>query len=387
MKKIIKKIYSVAIAVLGLVCRILPIRKKRIYFVSNDGEKYSCNTRALFEYLYKYHKQEFDFVYIVNNEELKSLLPSGVKTAKIGTFKDFYYYYTSKVLINNFRFSRKYKKRKKQFYIQVWHGSTIAYKMLEKDAESTLSKNYIRKAKHDSKHINCLISGSDSCKKVLDNCFYCGNKTVVTGMPRIDRLINEDKDIKTKTYNNLGLSQDDYIVLYAPTFRDNQPIESSFLNNEEVIKAFSTVTNKNIKILYRYHPNIAKKVRKMIMPKNCINVTDYFDIQDLIMIADVMITDFSSCAFDMMLAKKPVLIYSANTEQYLNNERGLYFSPKELPFPISMNEEELWKSIGELNSYKERHEEKTNEFFNKMGIKEQGNACEQIYNIIKESIQ
>ncbi|MBQ8430744.1 MAG: CDP-glycerol glycerophosphotransferase family protein [Clostridia bacterium] len=63
------------------------------------------------------------------------------------------------MIVNNFRFAKKYKKRKKQFYIQTWHGSTIAYKMIEKDVEDSLSKNYVEKAKHDSKFIDFLLAG------------------------------------------------------------------------------------------------------------------------------------------------------------------------------------------------------------------------------------
>ncbi|MBQ8430745.1 MAG: CDP-glycerol glycerophosphotransferase family protein [Clostridia bacterium] len=92
MKKFFKRMYAKFIAALGLLCRLLPINKKRIYLISNDGEKYSCNPRAIFEYLYKNHKDEFDFVYIVNNNHLKSLLPKDVKTAKQGTLKEYFYY-------------------------------------------------------------------------------------------------------------------------------------------------------------------------------------------------------------------------------------------------------------------------------------------------------
>ncbi|MBQ8430743.1 MAG: CDP-glycerol glycerophosphotransferase family protein [Clostridia bacterium] len=219
---------------------------------------------------------------------------------------------------------------------------------------------------------------------MLDKCFYCDNKTIVTGTPRTDKLIIKDEELKKQTYKNLGLSENDYLVLYAPTFRNNQPIEACFLDNDSVINSFSKVTNKNVKILYRFHPNIANKVKNIKLPANSINVTDYFDIQDLIMVSDVMITDFSSCAFDMMLANKPTLIFSSNTKQYLDNERGLYFSTKNLPFPIAYDEKELYNNIAQLPNYHELYNKKIIDFSNNMGIKEKGNASEQIYNLISE---
>ena len=77
------------------------VGQKRIYLISNDGEKYSCNPRAIFEYLYKNHKDEFDFVYIVNNNHLKSLLPRDVKTAKQGTLKEMIGYLKETNIINS----------------------------------------------------------------------------------------------------------------------------------------------------------------------------------------------------------------------------------------------------------------------------------------------
>lgn len=384
MKNIFKKIRNRLVACVGLFFRLLPIKKNRIYFMSNDGNKYACNPRAIFEYCYKNHKNEFDFVYIVNNDELKSLLPKGIKTAKKNSLKEYYYYYTSKVLVNNFRFATKYKKRKNQYYIQTWHGSTIPYKKIEKDVEEVLSPSYVKKAKYDSKKIDCLIMGSTSCQKIFDNCFYCDNKTVVTGTPRTDKLINVDEELKKSTYKNLGLNENDYLVLYAPTFRDNLPIEACFLDNNKLAEAFKSVTDKNVKILYRFHPNLAEKVRNIKLPENSINTTDYFDIQDLIMIADMLITDFSSCAFDMMFAGKQSLIYANNVQEYIDDERGLYISLKELPFMLASTEDELCVNVKNLNKYEQEYQAKVKEFSIKMGSAENGNACEQIYNIIKE---
>lgn len=386
-KKIFSKLRRIFIRCCSLFFRLLPIKKKRIYFISNMGEKYACNTRALFEYLYQNHKEEFDFVYIANNNEIKELLPKDIKTAKYESLKDYFYYYTSKIIVNNFRFPQSYKKRKKQYYIQAWHGSTIPYKKIEKDVESSLNPNYVKMAKNDSKYIDCLIMGSTSCQEIFDNCFYCENKTVVTGTPRTDKLVLSDQDEIKSIKENLNLTENDYLVLYAPTFRDNMPIESGFLNNEKIKDAFKKLyPNKDIKILYRFHPNLAKKVKELTLPEGVINVTEYFDMQDLILISDIMITDFSSCAFDMMFAKKQTLIYTNDAKQYMEGERGLYISLKELPFLISSSEDELCEHIVKHKEYEPEFNKKVLIFSEKFGTKEDGLACKRIYDIIKKNI-
>lgn len=386
MKKFIKRVLRKVKKIFCNIFMIFPIKNKRIYFISNFGEKYACNPRAIFEYLYKNHKNECEFVYIANNETIKALLPKDVKTAQLGSIKERFYYHTSKVIVNNFRFPLEYKKRKKQFYVQTWHGSTIPYKMIEKDVEESLNPSYVEMAKHDSKYIDVVPMGSTACKEIFDRCFYCDQKAVVTGTPRTDRLINKTKKEVLAVKRQLNINLDEYIVLYAPTFRNNQDIKQSFLNNELIKNAFEKVTGKKVTILYRFHPNIADEARQYNFENYVRNVTDYFDIQDLIMISNVMITDFSSCAFDMMFAGGQALIYTNNAKQYAEEERGLYISLNQLPFMVADSEEELIKNIYNLNSYSKDYENKVKEFISSMGAKEDGNASKRLGEMIMAKI-
>lgn len=387
MKKFLQKVFRKISQIIGKCFIIFPVKKNRVYFVCNFGEKYSCNPRAIFECLYQNHKDKCDIVFIANNAEIKDMLPKDVKTAKYGSLKELYYYHTSKVIINNCRFPSEYHKKKCQYYIQAWHGSTIPYKMIEKDVEDMLSARYIKMAKRDSKYIDMIVTGSTACQEIFDNCFYCDKKAVVTGTPRTDELIHKDENKIEKIKERLNINKDDFIVLYAPTFRNNRDIKDSFLNNERVKEAFKQTTNKNVKLLYRFHPNIADKVRTIKFEDDIINVTDYFDIQDLIMIADVMITDFSSCAFDMMFAGKQSLIFTNDAKQYAEQERGLYISLSQLPFMVADNEEDLIKNCKNLKKYQPIYEKKVNKFISDMGCKEDGNASKRLCEIIMEQIQ
>lgn len=385
--KLIKKVFNKIKKVFCNIFKIFPIKKNRIYFISNQGEKYSCNPRAIFEYMYENYKGKYEFVYIANNNEIQSLLPKDIKTAKFRSVRERYYYHTSKVIISNFRFSPEYSKRKGQYYIQTWHGSTIPYKMIEKDVEDCLTPKYVKMAKHDSKYIDMILMGSTACQEIFDRCFYCDHKTVVSGTPRTDMLINKNKEDIKKIKKRLNISLDDYVVLYAPTFRNNQNIKESFLDNEKIKNAFKKSTGKNITILYRFHPNIALEAQKYNFEDYVKNVTDYFDIQDLILIADTMITDFSSCAFDMMFSGKQTLIYTNNAKKYAEQERGLYISLDKLPFMVADTEDDLVENIYKLSEYANEYEKKSKEFIKSMGCKEDGKASKRVADYIVSQVR
>ncbi len=362
--------------ILMAIFKLFPIKKNRIYFSSRYGQHYACNPKAYFEYLYKNHHDEFEFYYCLNKNE--NVLPKDVKTAKFMSLKDMYYLHTSKYVVTNVRMPMIYAKRKKQIYIQTWHGGPISYKMIEKD-QTNITKANLWNAKVDGAQIDMLLVGSIQSQKVMDNCFFCDNKTVLTGNPRCDILVNKNPEEVDKILNKIGLSKNDYIVLYAPTFRDQQDIKQSIINNELLKQNFEKITDKNVKILYRFHPKLAKQGKDLQFEDYVVNVTSYSDMQDLVLISDIMITDFSSCMFDMVVADKPCIIYTNNGDQYLTQERGVYFPSKELPFPVANTEDELQDIIKNLKQDIDKYLQEEREFMAKNGSVEDGHACERLY--------
>lgn len=360
--------------------KLFPIKKNRIYFIARYGQQYSCNPRAYFEYLYQNHKDEFEFVWCLNDKKIK--LPDDVKRTKFMSLRDQYYLHTSKYIVNNLRFCMLFSKRKKQVYIQTWHGGPIMYKKFEKDQKLSFFNEW--NSKIDSEQIDILCCGSTQAKKVLDNNFFCDNKTFMTGNPRCDKLVNKSIEEKRKILQQLNLNEDDYIVLYAPTFRNNQKIEDSVLDNEHLKRIFQEKINKNVKILYRFHPKIAKQSKKLKLDDFVQNVTFYPDIQDLLLVADVLITDYSSCMFDMMIAHKLCIIYTNNDKLYLSQERGVYFPTASLPFPVANSVDKLYEIIENIDIYEKDNDEKVNKFLDNFGVIEDGNSCERLYKLMKE---
>lgn len=138
-----------------------------------------------------------------------------------------------------------------------------------------------------------------------------------------------------------------------PTFRDDGSIDAYNLDYQKIIRAFQNKYQKNVKILVRLHPNVDSSFMNL-QDKNCINVSTYSNAQDLMMSADVMVTDFSSSSIDFMLLNRPVLLYLPDYRKYVN-DRPLDENFDKLPFPRAYNNQELSEIIKTFDSsqYKE----------------------------------
>lgn len=364
-----------------------PVKKNRIYFISNGGAFYSCNPRAFFEYLYENHKNEFEFCYCVKNE-LKNLLPKdkNIKTFKNNSIKNIYYFQTSKIIVSNFRIGWAMNKRKGQLYIQTWHGGPIPQKMIEKDAIDYLDDNYIKMAKKDSFNIDLLMVGSDAIFKIFKTNFWYNGNISNFGTPRYDVFINSDILKINKIKKNLGIDTQTKVILYAPTFRNSEDINNLFLNNEIVLNTFENYFNKKVILIYKFHPNQIKYAKDInFNNEKVLNLTNYSNIVDLELIADILITDFSSVMADFIVMNKLCFLLIKDYDYYINNERNLYLKLDDLPYIRIKDENEL-KNI--LNNKKliENSLKNLINFKNKCGITEVGNSCENLYSLIKEKI-
>lgn len=122
----------------------------------------------------------------------------------------------------------------------------------------------------------------------------------------------------------------------------------------------------------------------MSLPSNVLDVTNYPDIQDLLMTVDVVISDYSSCMFDAALRNLPCFIYATDFEQY-KADRGVYFEMDELPFPYASNNDELAQNIVNYNESDYRQGIKS--FFERVGLAETGHAGKDIAQKINRFIK
>ena len=138
-------------------------------------------------------------------------------------------------------------------------------------------------------------------------------------------------------------------------------------------------------MLTRLHPTVAEKAGSLFYGDDVKNATMYPDVQELMAAADVLISDYSDCVFDMVFVKKPVFSYMPDLDEYVNRDRGLYFKDGEVPFTFNETEECLEKAIAAF-SY-EAYAEKCEEFCAGIGLEEDGKGDDYIAGLLLDKIR
>src|SRR5699024_7950338 len=157
--------------------------------------------------------------------------------------------------------------------------------------------------------------------------------------PRNDIFFNHDQEkYVSKIKNKLQLPKDKKVILYAPTFRDDQTSKNNkflFDINLDLHQMQERLGNDYI-LLLRMHVVISNKIKIDPYLQNFVkNVSNYPDIQELSLMADVLITDYSSIMFDFANTKKPIVFYTYDFDNYRNNLRGFYMDfENEAPGPF-----------------------------------------------------
>lgn len=368
-----------------LICKIsrmLPVKRNKIIFVSHLGKNYSCNPKYLCDYILKSNKWRYELVYLYDPTNCNSnVFPKEVRALSIYSMRFLYDIATCGLLISNTRIPKwfGFVSRKRQLYLQTWHSS-LRLKKIEKDAN--LGSDYEEWAKNDSCKISAIVSGCALSSKIFLNSFWYSGKILEVGTPRIDYLLNLKEQDITNIREKASLEKDCHYLLYAPTFRKNGNIAAYDIDYKLLIEVLNRKFGGKWRILFRLHPNLKDIVDIDSLPTCCIDMSEYNDIQELIAISDIMITDYSSCMFDMAFVGKLCILYASDLNQYIAKERNLYFDINLLPFPLAKTNIEL---INTINNYKElKYKSDLSKFMKEIGSFEKGTACEQILKYIEQ---
>lgn len=331
----------------------LPVKKNWVLFESQMGKQFSDNPKYIYEELKNSNK---NYKYIWSCENVNEFPVEGnVTKVKRGSLKHYYYMTRSKYWVDNQGISHLAPKKKEQIYLQTWHGTPLKKMGVDKDNATPAE---MKKLKSQTKNWNYFISPNPYSTKIFKRAFkYTGN-VLETGYPRNDLLVQQPELIKKKVRNHFNIPEGKKVVLYAPTFRDWN--ENSYFDTLRDINKLSKEINDDTIILLRLHYLLASKISQIQLPGHIINASSYSDIQELYLITDMLITDYSSVMFDYAVLKRPIIFYCYDLDEYLYY-RGMYFDLKEdAPGPICTNLEEVLHFIRQpeqLEAYKNKLEQ------------------------------
>ena len=373
--------------------RKFDVDNKMILFEAFNGKNYTCSPKALYEKMITMDEfQDYTMVWAFVDPTVHEVAP--FKNLIIVTTKsnDYYKYCSmAKYWIVNSIMTKGVKKKKNQIYVQCWHGTPL--KRLRYDIElngaSLNTVEEIRKRNdEDAINFDYFISPSKYCTEKFTSAFNLknlGKKDIIIekGYPRNDFLFNKSKkdidDIKKK----LHLPKDKKIIFYLPTFRDNQHTSgvgytyNLAIDFDRLMKRFS---NKYV-ILFSSHYFVSNSIDLSKYKDFVFDVAHYDEINELYLVSDIIMTDYSSVFFDFANLKRPMIFYMYDLDEYKNSLRDFYISLDELPGPIAKNQDELEYILENLESEKKKYNEKYEKFNKKFNYLDDGDAS---YRVIKE---
>ncbi|MGL5153026.1 MAG: CDP-glycerol glycerophosphotransferase family protein [Clostridium sp.] len=367
--------------------KVLPIDDKLIVFQSFHGKSYSCNPKALCEALRKEYK-DYKAVWVLENENTE--VPRGVEIVKPNSKKYFYYMAKAKYFINNGNFPDFYEKRKGTIHLQTWHGTPL--KTLGADISEnspSYKENNSIELKRRNKRWDYLIGPNEYTSTILKRAFSFEGEMLDLGYPRNDILHAENKEmIRESIKTRLGIQENKKVILYAPTWRDGNfhgGDKNKGYNIKFSIERFREKFGEEYVLLLRLHYREATSLFMKEQYDNVINVSFYDDIQELYLITDLLITDYSSVMFDYGNLKRNTIFYCYDYKEYSKSMRGWYVTLSKIaPGPIVFDEEQLFTAIENIEEIEEQYKDKI-EIFNKEFCSwDDGHASS---NVLKEIIK
>ncbi len=319
-----KKIFYSLYALFFNLSRILPVKQNRITFVAphNGGENDSLGlVRA-----YAESKGIYDIVTISTRDlkldfsDIKAFVFSCFKAIRFFTLKATALATSKYVFLNdNFMPMASLKFSKKAVITQLWHAEGAFKKF---GLSAPLADDVIEREKKCSEKLSFVVCSSKNVAPIYAEAFGIDESRILPlGAPRIDSLLKErNVDEIRKKFDNLHPEcRGKKLILYAPTFRDNPEANRRLLDNIDA-GLFRRELGDDCILLVKLHPQINSGVKA----EGTVDVTSGHDINDLTLISDLLITDYSSVCMDFALLSKPCVFFAFDLEEY-EKERSFYF--------------------------------------------------------------
>jgi CDP-glycerol glycerophosphotransferase len=222
-----------------------------------------------------------------------------------------------------------------------------------------------------------MICGSTFQYKLIKDKFWYDGEILKSGIPRYDIFFNKDScnDIRKRVFTHFNIPESSKIVLYAPTFRTGNSLHPYNIDWQTCVPLLKEIFGEDVVVLLRLHPNMLRvDTSQLLNHQSVLDATRYHDMQELLLVSDLLITDYSSTMFDMSMIDKPCMLYATDIEEY---DRGYYFDFKDLPFPLAKNMDEFTEILRSFDL--EKYKSQVREFLdNTIGMFEDGNASKRI---------
>lgn len=320
MKYLKHKVYGVLFSLF----KVFSINENRITFIIDSQKSFKGNLDYIKKEFEKRGNFEFNFFY---KDKLSFTSFKNLATSKYIFLNDNFF----PIAFMNFK--------DESIVTQLWHAPG-AFKKFGASSENE-SREILKKS---SGNTTFLITSSKNIEEYYSEAFQISkDKIKPLGLPRADYYF-ENHDIgklKSNFYKKYNISQDKKVILYAPTFRDEKKFNNVF--NYLDLKEFNESLGEEYILALRLHPKIKDFYKEDISSNGeYIDCSDYDSEQELLLISDILITDYSSIMIEFAMLNKPIVFFTYDFDSYLTKERGFYFDFKStVPGPVVSDSKEL----------------------------------------------
>lgn len=371
--------------------RTIKTNPRKVFFFTQEF-RYGCNPKYICEELRRRNLEDIDIVWRVAPKS-RGGVPKEIKSVKAGTLEYYRELFSSKIIVaNSYIFLDQTTFLKKdQVLIQTWHGSLGIKKFGKNDMKDGWRRIFA--SIETGKMSNYCITNSDFVTQSLRNTYWPKTEMLQYGHPRNDLFFSNYKNFRNKLRESLcekwGCDKSTRFVMYGPTFRDAKDFSCYELDYIQLLQALKNKFGGEWTVLLRYHPSLRKiykskgiNINEMDVP--AIDVTGYLDMQELIAVTDVAITDYSSWIYDFMLQRRPGFIFATDIDEY-NTERGFCYPLETTPFPIARNNKELMQNIDAFDE--KMYLDRLEAFLKDKGCIEDGHASERVVDKMLELME
>lgn len=357
------------------LCKVIPVNKNKIFYESFWGQKAACNPAALYEELQKY-----DNLKHVWGMQRKQKNTKNTKYVKRGSFKYFWHLASAKVVICNTNLPDSYVRRNGSITLQTYHGTPLKFMGLDIRRKRPKELNWIKFANR-SRQWEYAISSNEYSTRVWNRSNPYSYKFLEFGYPRNDIFFNSSHDVKDAIKKRLNIPSNKKVVLYAPTFRDyhkgkRQNETNKLFDAAAVAKALG---DEYILLMKNHY---FKKSFDVNQQHNIIDCSNYDNTNEILLITDILITDYSSIMFDFACLKRPIIIYAPDINEY-KEKRGTYFELELFsPGLFTKNFNDLCNALDDKSFLHEIYQERINNFNKRFCKFDNGNATKKTVEFI-----
>jgi CDP-glycerol glycerophosphotransferase len=372
-----------------LCTRIFKVNRKIILFESNLGRNYTGNPRAIYEEMVRQGLDKKYRCYFIL-EDVTTKIPGAARKIRRNRLRYFLLFARAGFWVCDSRLPKYIIKRPGVSYIQTWHGTPLKKLALDMDTVFMAGEKGIEDYKknfiENTGTWDYLISQNSFSSAIFRRAFAFKKEILEIGYPRNDVLfcMNRPEHI-VRLKQELGLPLDKRIILYAPTWRDNEFYGSGRykFNPKLDFAMVKEELGRDSLMIVKYHYLVMDQIDWSPYGDFIRSYDLSYDISILYLVSDLLITDYSSVMFDYSILRRPMFFYCYDLEEYKNHLRGFYFNLlEEAPGPVVKTTKELLEAIKNYDSRK--YQERYDAFHAKYNHADDGKASQKVIDLLEE---